>query len=1061
MRALIDAALGRSRMMLATLALILVWGTAAYLTIPKEANPDVNIPIIYVLMTHEGISPEDAERLLVRPMEQELRIVEGVKEMRSTAREGSASVLLEFEAGFDADRALQDVREKVDLVKPKLPDDTEEPTVHEVNVSLFPVIVVTLAGDVPERTLLKVARELQDDLEGLPGVLSAEIAGDREDLLEIVIDPGRLDALGVTQAELLNAVALNNRLVPAGALDTGKGRFAVKVPGLFETAQDVLSLPLKARGDGVVTLGDVAEVRRSFKDPTSFARVNGKPALALEIKKRIGENVIETIEDVRRTVDARRAAWPETLEVNYIQDESRDIRTMLSDLANNAVSAIVLVMIVTVAALGLRSSLIVGVAVPASFLFGMIVLQSLGFTVNIVVLFSLILAVGMLVDGATIVVEYADRKMAEGWHRRDAYGEAAKRMAWPVIATVSTTLAAFLPLLFWPGVVGQFMKFLPLTLIFTMGGSLLVALLFVPTLGALFGKPGSSDPREAEALAAAETGDLSKLRGATGLYARFLGRVARHPVKVVIAAAAVMVGVQSWYWTHGNGVEFFPDVEPERGLIHVHARGNLSVREKDALLREVEARAMEVAGVDTVYARTGGDQQGEEKAEDVVGTIFLEFADWRSRPKADAILSEVRARTAGLAGVHVETREPDAGPPTGKAVQLELRSRFPERIDPEVAKVRAQMERMQGLIDVEDSRPLPGIQWELKVDRAQAARFGADVSTIGAVVQLVTNGLKVGEYRPDDADEEIDIRVRYPLGDRGVMQLDQLRVQTRQGLSPISNFVTREAAPQTGTLKRTDGERAVKLQANVAPGVLADDKVNELRAWLATAELDPAVSPNFKGADRDQKEAQEFLQKAFVVAIFLIAIILVAQFNSFYYVFLILTAVVMSTVGVFMGLIISGQTFGIVMTGIGVISLAGIVVGNNIVLIDTYAILRRQGVPPMEAVIRTGAQRLRPVFLTTLTTILGLLPMCFMMNIDLVSRDISIGAPSTQWWVQLSTAVAFGLTFATLLTLIVTPCLLMLRENARDWRERRRIRRAGAPADPANLDPGRLGQAAE
>ena len=1059
MHALIDAALGRSRMMLAGLALILAWGATAYMTIPKEANPDVNIPIIYVLMTHEGISPEDGERLLVRPMEQELRTVEGVKEMRSTAREGSASVLLEFEAGFDADQALQDVRERVDLAKPKLPEDTDEPTVHEVNVSLFPVIVVTLAGEVPERTLLRIARELQDDLEGLPGVLSADIAGDREELLEIVIDPARLEALGVTQAELLNAVALNNRLVAAGALDTGQGRFAVKVPGLFETAQDVLTLPLKASGDGVVTLSDVATVRRSFKDPTSFARINGKPALTLEIKKRIGENVIETIEDVREPVEARRAAWPETLQVDYIQDESRDIRGMLSDLQNNAISAILLVLIVTVAALGLRSSLIVGVAVPASFLFGMIVLQALGLTVNIVVLFSLILAVGMLVDGATIVVEYADRKMAEGVHRREAYAEAAKRMSWPVISSVATTLAAFLPLLFWPGVVGEFMKYLPLTLIITMGGSLMVALLFVPTLGALFGKPGATDPREAEALAAANTGDLAKLRGATGLYARILSRLVRHPAKVVLAAFAVLIGVQFYYWSHGNGVEFFPDVDPDRGLVHVHARGNLSVREKDELVREVERRVMEVSGIQTVYSRTGGDQQGEEKAEDVVGTVFVEFADWQTRRKADAILEEIRSRTSDLAGVHVETREPDAGPPTGKAVQLELRSRLPEKLEPAVAKVRAHMEQTPGLIDVEDSMPLPGIQWELKVDRAQAARFGADVSTIGAVVQLVTNGVKVGEYRPNDADEEIDIRVRYPLGERGLLQLDQLRVQTSQGLSPISNFVSRQAAAQTGTVRRTDGERAIKLQANVPAGVLADDKVEELRAWLATADLDPAVTPNFKGADRDQQEAQSFLQRAFLVAIFLIAIILVAQFNSFYYVLLILTAVLMSTVGVFLGLIFTGQTFGIVMTGIGVISLAGIVVGNNIVLIDTYAILRRGGVPALEAVIQTGAQRLRPVFLTTLTTILGLLPMCFMVNIDMIAREVSIGAPSTQWWVQLSTAVAFGLTFATLLTLIVTPCLLMLQANAAAWRDRRRARRAALRSEEEAERT--IGQAAE
>lgn len=1047
MNALIDAALGRSRMMLVALAFILITGTMAYSTIPKEANPDVNIPIIYVLMTHEGISPEDAERLLVRPMEQELRVIEGLKEMRSTAREGSASVVLEFEAGFDADQALQDVREKVDLVKPELPEDTDEPTVHEVNVSLFPVLVVTLAGDVPERTLLKLARDLQDEIEGLPGVLSAEIAGDREELLEVVVDPARMEALGVTQDELIAVVQRNNRLVAAGALDTGRGRFSIKVPGLFETAEDVLSLPVKVKGDGLVTLRDITTVRRTFKDPTSFARVNGRPALALEIKKRIGENIIETIEDVRRVVEARRASWPEAIEVSYLQDESENIRTMLADLANNAVSAVFLVMVVTVAALGLRNSLIVGIAVPASFLFGMLVLQAMGLTVNIVVLFSLILAVGMLVDGATIVVEYADRKMAEGASPREAYGLAAKRMAWPVVSSIGTTLAAFLPLLFWPGVVGQFMKYLPITLIATMGGSLLVALLFVPTLGALFGKPGAADPAVMKALAASERGDVRSLPGVTGAYARLLSGAARHPAKVVLAAVALLVGVQFYYWRHGNGVEFFPEVEPERGLIYVHARGNMSVWEKDALVREVEARAMEIPGIRAVYARTGeAPSQGEEKAEDVIGTIFLEFADWRQRRPASQILEEVRARTADLAGVHVETREPDAGPPTGKDVQIELRSRLPDRLGPATEKVRAFLDQLPGLVDVEDSRPLPGIQWSLQVDRAQAARFGADVSTIGAVVQLVTNGVKVGEYRPDDADEEIDIRVRYPATERGLLQLDQLRVQTREGLAPISNFVTRAAEPQVGTLHRTDGQRVIKVQANTLPGVLADDKVREIREWLATADLDPEVDVRFKGADRDQQEAQAFLQKAFVSAIFLIAIILVAQFNSFYYVFLILTAVVMSTVGVFLGLIATGQTFGIVMTGIGVISLAGIVVGNNIVLIDTYARLRRQGTPPYEAVVRTGAQRLRPVALTTITTILGLLPMCFMVNIDLVARDVSIGAPSTQWWVQLSTAVAFGLTFATLLTLVVTPCLLMLQENVRAWRRRRA---GGAAVEPA------------
>ncbi|MFP6697986.1 MAG: efflux RND transporter permease subunit [Alphaproteobacteria bacterium] len=1026
MNAIIDAAVHHARSVLSILVLVLIAGLGSFLTIPKESKPDINIPIVYVSMTHDGISPEDAERLLVRPMEQKLRSIEGIKEMRSRAQTGSASVLLEFDAGFDVDRALRDVRQAIDLVKPDLPGDTEEPTAREVNVGLFPVLVVTLAGDVPERTLLRLARDLQDELEALPGVLEADIAGERKEMLEVLVDPVRLESYNISQEELIRAVTRNNQLIAAGAMDTGKGRFAIKVPGLFETARDVLDLPIKALGDGVITLDDVTTVRRTFRDADSFARINGQSGITLEIKKRLGENVIEIIDQVRALVTARAESWPTGVEVNFIQDESKNIRRMLDDLQNNVLSAILLVMIVVVAALGLRTAGLVGLAIPASFLFGILVLDAMGLTVNMVVLFALILAVGMLVDGAIVVTEFADRKLAEGLHRKEAYALAARRMAWPIIASTATTLAAFMPLVFWPGVVGEFMKFLPITLVVTLTGSLLMALIFVPTLGGLMGKAGSANPQVLAALAAAESGDVRQLPGLTGVYARTLSFLIRRPILVLLAAIVLLVGVYVAYYSAGKGVEFFPDVEPEQSLIHVHARGNMSAREKDVLVREVEAELLQIKGIRTIYARTGGAARGADQAQDVIGTIFVEFANWDRRRTSAVIMDEVRRRTAHLAGVWVEPREPDVGPPTGKDIQIEFRSRFPERLDPLVAKFRRHLDDMDSLLDVEDSRALPGIEWQVKVDRAQAGRFNADILTVGKVVQLVTNGIKVGEYRPDDADEEVEIRLRFPHGYRNISQLDQLRVQTSHGQVPISNFVTRTPQQRSGLLRRTDGQRVLKVQASVAPGLLPDDKVNEIRAWMATQSFDPEVGIRFKGADRDQKEAAAFLKKAFGIALFVMAIILITQFNSFYHALLILTAVIMSTVGVMAGLIITGQSFGIVMTGIGVIALAGIVVNNNIVLIDTYARQVKSGMEPLEAVVRTGTQRLRPVLLTTVTTILGLLPMVFQTNIDFVARDIAIGAPSTQWWVQLSTAVAFGLSFATLLTLFVTPSLLAL-----------------------------------
>ena len=1052
MSTLIDAAIAHARTVLASLALILISGAYAYVEIPKEADPDVNIPIVYVSMSHEGISPEDAERLLIRPMEQQLRSIEGVKEMRASGYEGGANVTLEFEAGFDADSALDDVREKVDLAKPDLPSETDEPEIHEVNFSLFPIIVVTLSGKAPERALLKVARELRDRIEALPAVLKVEIAGDREELVEILIDPVKVESYGLSVIDTVNAVRQSNLLVAAGAQDTGLGRFTLKVPGLFETVPDIVGMPVKATGDAVVTLGDIGEVRRGFKDPVSFARVGGERAIALEVSKRTGENIIDTVGAVRNLVAAERRNWPtelrDAVDIGFINDRSGQIRTMLADLQNSVIAAVLLVMIVVVWALGPRTAGLVGVAIPGSFLTGILVLAAAGLTINIVVLFALILAVGMLVDGAIVVTEYADRKMTEGEPRRIAYGNAAKRMSWPIIASTATTLAAFAPLLFWPGIVGEFMKYLPLTLMATLAASLAMALIFVPTLGAYVGKSGgTADPRTMKGLAATDDGHLQEASGGTGVYLRVLGAALAHPGKVLVGAVALLVGVQVVYANFGNGIEFFPSVEPDRAMLQVKARGNLSSFEKDRLMREVEAEVLamnaERREIATIYTRTGQESQSQE-AEDIIGTVSLELTDWWARRKAQDILAAADLRTRDIAGVIVDRREEDAGPPIGKPVQVELTSRRPELLDAAVRRVRDGLVEIGGFISIEDSRPLPGIDWELVVDRAQAAKFAANVDLIGRAVQMVTTGIKLGEYRPDDSDDEIDIRARYPKAYRTIAQLDHIRATTAIGQIPIGNFVERQAKPRTGKIERSDGKRVLRVKADVAPGLLVDAKVKQIQAWLTTAGIDPDVEVRFKGEDEEQKKAEAFLIKAFGVALFIMAVILLTQFNSFYSAFLILTAVIMSTIGVFIGLLVTGQPFGIVMGGVGVIALAGIVVNNNIVLIDTFDRLSETEDDVRTAILKTGAQRLRPVLLTTVTTILGLMPMVLGVNIDFIERIVTVGAPAMQWWSQLATAIAFGLSFATVLTLLVTPSALMIRGNVRAWLARRRAGLGGA-----------------
>lgn len=1053
----IDNAFAHSRTVLATLLLILISGTVAYIEVPKEADPDINIPIIYVQITHDGISPEDAERLLIRPMEQEMRGIEGVKEMTARGYEGGASITLEFDAGFNADVAMDDVREKVELAKADLPDETDEPTVHEVNFSLFPVILVTLSGDVPERTLLRVAREMKDAVEAIGTVLEVKIAGDREEMVEVLIDPVRVESYGLSPEQAIQLVSSSNLLVAAGAQDTGHGRFSLKVPGLLENTEDIMKLPISTDGDAVITLRDVAEIRRTFKDAESFARIDGRTALVLEVTKRTGENIIDTIENVQRVVAEEEASWPEPLQlavhVGFAQDKSKDIRIMLNDLQNNVIAAVLLVMFVVIGALGVRSAALVGIAIPGSFLTGILVISALGMTINIVVLFALILAVGMLVDGAIVVTEFADRKMIEGEPRKLAYALAAKRMSWPIIASTATTLAAFLPLVFWPGVVGEFMKYLPLTLLATLSASLLMALIFVPTLGSYIGKPGVDADTNLHKLAGGEHLNPEETEGFTGRYIRLLAVALNHPVKVLVGAFGLLIAVQIGYAHFGKGVEFFPDVEPELAKIQVRARGNLSVYEMDRLMSEVETRILaigeEKGEFDAIYLRTGKEQNSQE-SEDIIGVISLEFADWQHRRKADAILNEVEEKTADLVGIYIDRRKQEQGPPVGKPVAVELSSRHPELLSPAVEKVLEGFHSIDGLINIEDSRPLPGIDWEMKVDRAQALKFNASVDVIGRAIQMASTGIRLGGYRPNDADEEIDIRARYPVEYRTIDQLDQIRVNTNKGRVPISNFVERLAKPKTGTIRRTDARRIMTVKADVKEGVLAADKVAEFQTWLKTVDLDPRVEIAFKGEDEEQKKAEAFLGKAFVVALFIMAIILVTQFNSFYSALLILTSVIMSTIGVFIGLLVTGQPFGIVMSGVGVIALAGIVVNNNIVLIDTYDRLKESASTAREAILRTGAQRLRPVLLTTVTTMLGLMPMVTGVNIDFISREVSVGAPSMQWWGQLSTAIVFGLGFATVLTLVVTPSALMLRANVHEWRERRREERAAARASSLN-----------
>ncbi len=1039
---ILDIILRRPKTVMTMMVVMVFAGIFTYITIPKEADPDIDVPVFSATITLQGISPEDSERLLVKPMETELRGLEGLKELTAIAGQGYASLIGEFNINTDLAKARADFREKVDKAKAELPQEADEPIVDEFNLSLFPTIVVSLSGDVPERTLFHMAKRLQDEIEALPSVLEANLSGHREEMLEVLIDPAKLQSYEIDPQDLGRRLINNNQLITAGSLDRGAGRFNVKVPGLIRSRKDVFEIPLKTGETGTVTLKDIASIVRTFKDPTSFSRYNGKPAIALSVVKRKGTNIIENNLAVRKVVAEFTKDWPATINVDFALDQSKFIFEVLGSLQAAIMTAIILVMIVVVATLGLRSGLLVGVAIPTSFMIGFLLIGLMGLTVNMMLMFGMVLTVGILVDGAIVVVEYADRKMAEGLNRAEAYVLAAKRMFWPVTSSTATTLAAFLPLLFWPGVPGKFMSYLPLTVIFVLSASLLTAMIFLPVMGSLVGKNFSDQEGQALAkkLSGAAPVDYKDVTGFSGVYVRFIERLIFHPFKVLIIALLIMFGVFQAYGKLQKGVEFFVETEPEQALIFVSGRGNLSAQEELQLVKEVESEVLSVSGIASVFTTTGRGGSGPEVGSgatdaplDQIGLITVELADFATRRPGKIILQEIRAKTQNIAGIKVDVRKREDGPPVGKAIKLEVYGHQRQQVYDVVDMINKHMtNRMQGLRNIEDTRPLPGIEWILDVDRKEAGRFGTDISSVGGLIQFVTNGFLITKYRPDNSEDEVDIRARLPINERTLDGLDTLRIPTNKGLVPLTNFVSRKAAPKVNTIIRKDGTFVITVKAGVQDGVLGNDKVKELDQWLKSQDWPEGVRYRFRGADEEQKESGEFLAKAMVGALFLMFIILLTQFNSFYQTALTLSTVVMSIIGVLLGMMVTGQTFSIIMTGTGIVALAGIVVNNSIVLIDTFNRLKGLGVSSIDASLRAAAQRLRPVLLTTITTICGLLPMALQINLDFFNHTIQLGSITSIWWVQLSTAIIFGLGFATVITLILTPVMLALPQVFRE-----------------------------
>ncbi len=1046
MNSFLNFIIDRSRTTLSFLVLMLIIGIYSYRHLPVEVTPNIATPYVSTTVVLEGVSPQDGVRLLIKPMEVELRSIDGVKEITARAMENMVNVVVEFNNDINTDAAMADVRAAVDRARGEFPDDAKEPIVKEITSDEFPAIVLSLVGkNAQERVLFNNAEALKRKIQAIPNVLEAKLVGHREEVLEAVIDRNKLETYGITGTELINAVSANNLLVPAGEVDTGRGRFSVKLPGLIEDYQDLYNLPLRASSDGVVKLGDVADVRRTFKDTTTITRVDGKPAISIEVNKRAGANMIEVANAVRALIAEEKQHFPAGIDIVTTFDQTPFSLQMVSELQGNILAALVLVLIVVVAALGTRSALLVSLGVPVASLGGIAVIYFLGYSFNFMVLFGLLLAIGMIVDGAIVIAEYADCKMADGLSPREAYIAASVRMFAPATASMLTTLCAFLPLMFWPGIDGAFMRILPVTVFAVLSWSIAFALVFLPVLGALFGK-AELDEKSIQELRTLEHDDPRKLGGITGLYARLIEQVLRRPILSIVFSLCSLLSIFIAYEHWNAGTVYFTESETEHGEVNVSARGNLSAQESAALVTEVENIVRQTEGVVSIYtsAYPPGTAQGRRNAsEDEIGHMLVTLESTHTRTRtSDEIFWEIREKTAHLSGIRIFAEKMKGGPPVAKDIQIELRSDNQEILQAEATRIREHLEKnVKDLVDIDDTMPLPGIEWELQVDRQQAALYGASVGITGLAVQLITNGVLVGKYRPDDAENEVDIRVRYPAEERNIESLDALTVTTHHGAVPLSNFVKRVAKPRVNKLQRLNGSGVVSVYANAALGVLPNDKIAEIRHWLQTdAKLNPQVTWRFRGAKENEEKSVQFLGIAFLLAMLLMLAMMVAQFNSFYQTFLVLSSVVMSTAGVLLGHMIFQQPFSIILGGVGIVALAGVIVHNNIILLDTYNHLRRNHpeLSLIEMAVRTGAQRLRPVCLTVITAGLGLVPLALGISIDLVSRDITTRGMVANYWKPLAASLVYGLTFATVLTLVITPMLMIIPDRFKQWRQERK-----------------------
>ena len=1015
-------------MIFAFMVIIIIIGVDSYDFLPRESTPDIKIPFVMVMTPYSGTSPADIENLITRKIERELKGLPDLKEMTSSSTYGTSSILLEFTPDVDMSDALQRVRDRVELAKPELPQDPRDDLmVIEVSSDDWPIMQVNLSGDYDLSQLKQVGEDLQEAIEQIKGVLGVDLTGGVEHEVRVDVDPERLRFYNLGLVDIQDAIALQSTTIPGGKLSLGLYDYKVRVPGEVESVEEILDFVVNLGIDPPVYIRDVAAVSFGIQDRETISRVNGRDAVTLSVKKRSGENIIEIADEVRATLERLQPTMPAGTHVHIVGDQSEFVRDIVSELENNILSGLVLVVVVLFMFLGLTNSLFVGVAIPFSMLMTFIVLRGMDLTLNMVVLFSLILALGMLVDNAIVIVENIFRHRGQGKGPTVAARVGTAQVSGAVIASTLTTVCAFGPMVMWPGIMGEFMKYLPITVMITLVASLIVALVFNPVLCSRF----MQVPRSSEG-----KGRLGDRLIAFGLktYEPTLTWALGHRLRVLLGISLLLVVVFFLFGLFNAGVELFPDVDPTVAYVSIEAPSGTRIEVSDVYTQQVEQKVAEVGDLKAftgqVGAAAGGGLTGSSEAASHQSLVTMEFVKSEQRHRSSRLeLEDLRSRLSDFTGARIVVEKQEEGPPTGKPVNIEISGDDFEVLGELAARVKERIRNIPGLVNIQDNydRGLPEI--EIRPDVDKAGRYGLRTWDIAGTIRTALHGAEMAKFRIGEDEYDIVVRYQQPFREK-VEDLENLTIFYEGESVPLAAFA--EARFKTGlaAIHRIDAQRVVTVSADAATGYNSAALLVQVQEGLHDFPLPAGYHLDYTGENEEQEEAQAFLSDAFAVAIMLIFVVLVTQFSSVTIPLVIISSVVLSLIGVLVGLMVTATPFGIIMTGVGVISLAGIVVNNAIVLLTYIIQLRERGMAKVEAIITAGKIRFRPVILTAVTTILGLIPLTTGFSVDFgrlfrgdFGHAVIVGGESSQWWGPMGVAVIWGLAVATFLTLVVVPVM--------------------------------------